>query len=47
MAFVEWDSISRIEELIANNLFLENHVEEFYRMIDIFKKRGIDIEHCK
>lgn len=45
--FVEWDSVSKIKELIANNLFLENHVEEFYRMIDIFKKRGVDIEHCK
>lgn len=45
--FVEWDSVNKIEELISNNLFLENHVEEFYRMIDIFKKRGIDIEHSK
>lgn len=35
--FVEWDSIEKINELIANNLFLENHIEEFYRMIDILK----------
>ncbi len=35
--FVEWDSIEKINELIANNLFLENHVEEFYRMMDILK----------
>lgn len=35
--FVEWDSIEKINELIANNLFLKNHVEEFYRMMDILK----------
>lgn len=42
--FVEWNSISQINELINNNLFLENHTEEFYKMLDIFKKRGVCIE---
>lgn len=35
--FVEWDSIDRIKELINNNLFLENHVDEFFRIIDYLK----------
>ena len=42
--FVEWDSISRIKQLIDDDLFLKNHAEEVYRMIDIFKERGIELE---
>ena len=36
--FVEWDSIEKIEQLIRNGLVLENHVEEFYRVLDYLKK---------
>ena len=39
--FVEWMTLDRIKDLIDKGLFLKNHVEEVYRMIDIFKKRGI------
>lgn len=42
--FVEWDSLSKIKQLIHDDLFLKNHAEEVYRMIDIFKKRGINLE---
>ena len=42
--FVEWDSISRIKQLIDDGLFLKNHAEEVYRMIDILKERGIELE---
>lgn len=41
--FVEWDSIPMIEQLINDGLFLNSHAEEVYRLIDIFKKRGINI----
>ena len=41
--FVEWDSIPKIEQLINDGLFLNSHAEEVYRLIDIFKKRGINI----
>ena len=42
--FVEWYSIEKIHELARDGLFLENHLEEFYRLIDIFKERGISLE---
>ena len=42
--FVKWFSLSDIKQLINDGLFLENHAEEVYRMIDIFKKQGINIE---
>ena len=31
---VSWLSIDEIENLIKNNLFLNNHVEEFYRVLN-------------
>lgn len=40
---VEWCSIDKIKQLISDDLFLDNHAEEVYRMIDIFKQRGINI----
>ena len=33
--FVKWMSIEEIELLIQNGLFLENHAEEFYRLLNI------------
>lgn len=42
--FVEWDSLKRIKELISNDQFLSNHSEEVFRMIEIFKKKGINLE---
>lgn len=42
--FVEWDSLERIYQLIDDDLFLSNHAEELYRMIDIFKEKGIYLE---
>ena len=42
--FAEWCTISRIKQLINDGLFLESHAEEVYRMIDIFKKRGVCLE---
>ncbi len=42
--FVEWDSINRIKQLINDGLFLENHSEEVYRMINIFKEKGVYLE---
>lgn len=42
--FVEWYSIEKINQLAKNGLFLENHLEEFYRLINIFKERGITLE---
>lgn len=42
--FVEWDSLDEIKRLINDGLFLENHAEEVYRMIDIFRQRGINLE---
>ena len=41
---VEWISLKQIKQLIDNDLFLDNHAEEVYRMIDIFKDRGINLE---
>lgn len=42
--FVEWLSISEIKKLIAKGLFKINHAEEVYRLIEIFRKRGIKLE---
>lgn len=39
--FVEWDSVEKIRKLISDGVFKSNHIEEFFRMLDIFKKRGI------
>ena len=33
--FVKWMSIEEIELLIQNGSFLENHAEEFYRLLSI------------
>lgn len=41
--FVQWNTINEILNLINNNLFFVNHAEEFFRMIEIFKKRGINL----
>lgn len=40
---VHWFSLSEIKQLISDGLFFENHAEEVYRMIDLFKQRGINI----
>ena len=42
--YCEWDSSDRVRKLINDGLFHGNHVEEFYRLIDIYKKRGIEVE---
>ena len=42
--FVQWNSMSEILSMIENDLFLDNHSEEVYRFIDIFKERGIYFE---
>lgn len=42
--FVEWYSTEKINQLAKDGLFLENHLEEFYRLIGIFKERGISLE---
>jgi len=42
--FVEWYSISEIKKLIEDGLFKESHAEEVYRLIKIFRKRGIELE---
>lgn len=41
---VYWYSISEIKELIEDGVFKENHAEEVYRLIDIFRKRGVELE---
>lgn len=41
---VKWFSYNEVMQLINNNLFFENHAEEFIRMIDIFRQRGINLE---
>lgn len=38
--FVEWMSISEIDQLIKDDLFFSNHAEEFYRTLDILEKRN-------
>lgn len=42
--FVEWLTIPEIKKLIADGVFKESHAEEVYRLIDIFRKRGIELE---
>ena len=42
--FCEWDSISRVKQLIRDGEFLDNHSEEVFRMIDTLKQRGIEVE---
>lgn len=42
--FVEWYPTEKINQLAKDGLFLENHLEEFYRLINIFKERGISLE---
>ncbi|MBP3596945.1 MAG: NUDIX domain-containing protein [Clostridia bacterium] len=42
--FVKWCSIKEIKQMILDGEFLENHAEEVYRLINIFKERGIDLE---
>lgn len=42
--FVEWLTIPEIKQLIADGVFKINHAEEVYRLIDIFRKRGIELE---
>ena len=42
--FVEWLSISQIKKIIKDGVFKESHAEEVYRLIDIFRKRGIELE---
>ena len=41
---VEWNSIDKIKQLIGNGLFIESYARAFYRLIDIFKKRGVNLE---
>lgn len=41
---VEWLYLKEIIQLINNGLFLENHAEEVFRMINIFKKRGVILD---
>lgn len=40
---VKWASLPEIYKMIEDGDFLINHAEEVYRMVDIFKKRGIDL----
>lgn len=42
--FVKWCSIKEIKQMILDGEFLENHAEEVYRLIDIFKEKGIDLK---
>ena len=42
--FVEWLTIPEIKQLIADGVFKESHTEEVYRLIEIFRKRGIELE---
>ena len=42
--FVEWLTIPEIKQLIAGGVFKKTHAEEVYRLIDIFRKRGIELE---
>lgn len=42
--FVDWYPMKKVKELITDGLFLDSHAEEVYRLIDIFKKRGISLE---
>lgn len=40
---VYWLSMPEIEKIINQGLFIENHAQELYRVIDIFKNNGINI----
>ena len=40
---VKWVKMDEIIELINKDLFFENHAEEVYRMLNIFKEKGIEI----
>lgn len=40
----KWLYLKEIIQLINNGLFLENHAEEVFRMINIFKKRGVNLD---
>lgn len=40
----KWLSLKEIIQLINNGLFLENHAEEVFRMINIFKERGVSLD---
>ena len=40
----KWLSLKEIIQLINNGLFLENHAEEVFRMINIFKERGVILD---
>ncbi len=42
--FVEWDPLDKIIKLIEDDKFLPSHGEDVYRLINIFKNRGIDIK---
>lgn len=35
--YVEWCSVDKITDLIENNLFLENHAEEFFRVLNFLE----------
>lgn len=37
---VQWNTIEEIDELINKGVFLKNHAEEVYRIIDILEKRN-------
>lgn len=40
----KWLSLKEIIQLINNGLFLKNHAEEVFRMINIFKERGVSLD---
>lgn len=40
---LHWFSLETILDLISKDMFFENHVDEVYRFIEIFKKRGINL----
>lgn len=42
--FVEWMTLDKIKKLIDEGLFMSSHAEEVFRMIDIFKERGISLD---
>ena len=37
--FVEWYSVEHIKQLIKDGLFLENHADEFVRVLDYLKSK--------
>lgn len=41
---VKWLSIEEVLQLIDDGLFLKSHAEDFFRMINIFKKRGVELD---